>query len=334
MKHSPRILVTGAGGPAAQSVFKSIGAEAMLYMADVDPYAAGLYLVPEDRRWISPRGDAPDLIPRLLEYVTRHNIDVFIPTVDTELLPVTSARSSFEERGTRILAPASDCISLCVDKARLLEACTGIVPVPAGGILLETDPLKDYPGLAYPLLVKPRAGAGARGVVRCDTPEALARQPRDGSCLVQTYLPGMEYSVDVLVTPQGQVIAAVPRERLKIYSGIAITARTFHDARLEGFARAVASRIGLTFIGNVQFKNDTSGIPHLLEVNARVPGTMPLTMQSGVDMPRLALKALLGEKVAPCEWTESAVVRMWQETPVSLQEMAQMEKLGREVRQQ
>jgi hypothetical protein len=60
-----RILITGAGGAAAVSVWKSLAAEHELHMADMDPLAAGLYLVPPDRRLIIPRGDTPELVPAL-----------------------------------------------------------------------------------------------------------------------------------------------------------------------------------------------------------------------------------------------------------------------------
>ena len=60
-----RILITGAGGAAAVSVWKSLSAEHELYMADIDPLAAGLYLVPPERLLIIPRGDAPELVPAL-----------------------------------------------------------------------------------------------------------------------------------------------------------------------------------------------------------------------------------------------------------------------------
>ena len=61
-----RILMTGAGGPSAISVWKSLSAQHEIHMADMDPCAAGLYLVAEDRRLLVPRGDAPELVPALL----------------------------------------------------------------------------------------------------------------------------------------------------------------------------------------------------------------------------------------------------------------------------
>ncbi len=55
-----RVLVTGAGGPAAIG-FLTLAerADVDFYAADTDPVASGLYLVPAERRVMLPRGDAP-----------------------------------------------------------------------------------------------------------------------------------------------------------------------------------------------------------------------------------------------------------------------------------
>ena len=60
---SVRVMVTGAGGPAAVSVMKSLGADASvsLIAADMDPWAAGLYLVPPEARTLVPAGTRPPL---------------------------------------------------------------------------------------------------------------------------------------------------------------------------------------------------------------------------------------------------------------------------------
>jgi hypothetical protein len=54
-------MVTGAGGPAAVSVMKSLSADpsVTLIAADMDPWAAGLYLVPPDARTLVPAGLDP-----------------------------------------------------------------------------------------------------------------------------------------------------------------------------------------------------------------------------------------------------------------------------------
>jgi len=78
--------------------------------------------------------------------------------------------------------------------------------------------------------------------------------------------------------------------------------------------RAVARATGVTFVANVQCKRGRDGYPALLEVNPRMPGTLGLTIASGVDMPRLALDALLGRRVPDhLDFRELAVVRFLDE---------------------
>jgi len=97
-------------------------------------------------------------------------------------------------------------------------------------------------------------------------------------------------------------------------SGVSVGGRTVHDPEVENFGRAVARATGLTYVANVQCRRDRDGRPALLEVNPRMPGTLGLTIASGVDMPRLALAALLGRPVpAAMDFCERAVVRFLDE---------------------
>ena len=61
-----------------------------------------------------------------------------------------------------------------------------------------------------------------------DAPDELT-VPFDDSYILQELLPGEEISVDVLARRDGAVVAAVPRLRLKVDSGIAVAGETIHD---------------------------------------------------------------------------------------------------------
>jgi carbamoyl-phosphate synthase large subunit len=136
-------------------------------------------------------------------------------------------------------------------------------------------------------------------------------------------LPGAEFSIDVLGAPDGHVVAAVPRRRDKIDSGIAVAGRTVADPALEQFGRAVASAIGVLGVVNVQAKLDCRGEPGLLEVNARFQGTMALTQAAGIDMPLLAVQARRGHALpAALPFREIGVVRHWTEITVPIDEYA------------
>jgi len=307
-----RILITGAGGAAAVSVWKSLAAEHELHMADMDPLAAGLYLVPPERRLIIPRGDTPELVPALHEACQGRRIEALLPTVDAELVPVAAAGDSFKSIGVALPISPIECLRICRDKQLLMEAVRGKVPIPA------TEPLTEAVAArvdSFPRFAKPREGAGSRGVAKINNRDDLDKQPKDGSVMLQEYLPGEEYSVDVYVRRDGRVIAAVPRERMKIDSGIAVVSRTVNEPEIIQSAIRTADVIGIRGTANVQFKRAADGVFKLLEVNPRYPGTVPLTSAAGVDMPRLMVDELLGrplpDRIMP--FKELMVVRYWTE---------------------
>jgi carbamoyl-phosphate synthase large subunit len=307
-----RILITGAGGAAAVSIWKSLSADHELHMADIDPLAAGLYLVPPDRRLIIPRGDSPELVPALHRACTERRIEALLPTVDAELAPVAAERDRFESIGIALPISPVECLRICRDKQLLMEAVRGRVPTP------DSEPLTEAVAArvdSFPRFAKPREGAGSRGVARIDSRADLDKQPKDGSVMLQEYLPGDEYSVDVYVRRDGRVIAAVPRVRMKIDSGIAVASRTVNAPELIEAAVRTAEIIGIRGTANVQFKRAADGVFKLLEVNPRYPGTLPLTGAAGVDMPKLMAGELAGH-MAPdglLPFKELMVVRYWTE---------------------
>jgi carbamoyl-phosphate synthase large subunit len=308
-----RVLVTGTGGPSGVCIMKALADEPLeIYSADIDPYAAGLYLVDPSHRMIVPRGDAETFVPEIVELCVRERIDVLVPTVDSELLPLAMARTELADHGVVLVLASEQTLRDCLDKWTLHNRCVGSLRVP-DTVLVDAD--FDPADCTLPVIVKPRSGSGSRGVRRVDDHDELVRLPRDGTLLVQEYLPGTEYSLDVLARADGAIVAVVPRSRLKVDSGIAVTGRTVRDESLQRIGARVAQRIGLTSVANVQVKLASDGEPALLEVNPRFPGTMSLTVASGINMPRLCVQQALGVEM-PSEmqpFAEIAMVRFLEE---------------------
>ncbi|HEY0717119.1 MAG TPA: ATP-grasp domain-containing protein [Streptosporangiaceae bacterium] len=308
-----RILVTGAGGPAAIAAMKSLRAEPSveLLAADMDPWAAGLYLVPPEARTLVPAGAAPEFADTLLAHATALGVDVVLPTVDDELRPLASAREKFAAAGIKLMLADGGALDIILDKLALVTHCAGLVRIPRTELF---GPAVDPGSWSYPVVVKPRTGSGSRGIHIVGSAAELAAMDRSPALIVQDFLPGEEYSVDVLADTNGHVIASVPRVRARVDSGVSVGSRTVHDPEVEYFGRTVARATGITFVANVQCKRDRDGSPALLEVNPRIPGTLGLTIAAGVDMPRLALHALLGQRLpANLDFEELAVVRFLDE---------------------
>jgi carbamoyl-phosphate synthase large subunit len=285
-----KVLVTGAGGPAGVAVIRSLlkRSDAEVFAADMDGWASGLYLVAGERRRIVPPGRSEGFIDAVAALCAADDIDVLVSTVDAELPPLTGRR---EELSAVLAAPSAETIECALDKWRLARRCVGRLPVPRTR-LLDADAVAEV--WDFPVIVKPRRGAGSRGVRVVDSAESLAGLGEDPDLIVQEYLPGEEYSVDVLADADGRVVAAVPRTRTRVDSGVSIAGRTVRDETLEETAAAAAVAIGLTGVANVQLRRAADGTPSLLEINPRFPGALPLTIAAGVDMPSLVLDLALG----------------------------------------
>jgi carbamoyl-phosphate synthase large subunit len=331
MPDHPRLLVTGAGGPSGISILRDLLDEPIeLIAADIDPFAAGLYLVEPGRRAILPRGDSPRFADVLLEICRDQDVDLVIPTVDTELLPLAERRDDYAEAGVALIMASRRTLDACLDKWVLAQLCRDAVRVPETHLV---DAGFDPGAVELPVIVKPRSGSGSRGIRLVERREELEALERDGTLLVQEHLPGTEWSLDVIARADGHVAGVVPRARLKVDSGIAVTGRTLHDARLDAFARDVSRLIDLTTVANVQVKETADGEPALLEVNPRFPGTMPLTIAAGIDMPKLAVGEALGTPIpdGPLPFEDIAMVRYLEERFFSFDDIADLQRHAAEV---
>jgi carbamoyl-phosphate synthase large subunit len=318
-----RVLVTGVGGPAGVAVLRSLlrRSDVEVYAGDMDGWASGLYLVPAERRRILEPGLSPDFVDGIRKLCEDDKLDVVISTVDVELPPLAARRDDLG--GAVLAAPSVATLDVTLDKWELARRCAPLLRVPVTRLLNADGIALNW---TFPVIVKPRRGAGSRGVRLVPDRAALDAIEPDEALIIQEHLPGDEFSVDVLAAADGTIVAAVPRTRTRVDSGVSIAGRTVHDDGLESTAAAVARAIGLRGVANVQLRRDSEGVPALLEVNPRFPGALPLTIAAGVDMPSLVLDLALGVALPEkLEFRDLANVRFLEDVFVSPDEILHSE---------
>ncbi len=309
------VLVTGAGGAAAIAFLRAVEQDpnVTVHMCDMDPNAQGLYLVAPAFRHLLPAAQAPDYMERLLCLCHQYAIDVVVPTVDCELPKVSAHRRTFAEAGIHLICAERRAVMLCNDKLRLMKSLPA--DKPWLGWAAPYDETFDFDAVKVPFIIKPRAGSGGRDVTLIRSRDDLLGIPTDGRFLAQEYLPGLEYSVDTYCDANNRAVARVVRERIKVDSGVAVVSRTVRAPQVANAAAEIATAIGLRYVSNIQFKLDRNGQPKLLEINARFPGTMPLTVAAGVNMPAMCLREARRDSLASnYDYRCMAMVRSWQET--------------------
>ena len=189
-----RVLVTGAGGPAGVAVIRSLlqRDDVEVFAGDMDGWASGLYLVPADRRRILSPGKSPTFVDELIALCAEDAIDVLFSTVDVELPPLARRR---DELGAVLAAPSLDTLETCLDKFALAVRCAPLLRTPITHLVGPASSAAEWD---FPIIVKPRSGAGSRGVRLVHSRADLDALGDDDSLIAQELLPGDEYSVDVI----------------------------------------------------------------------------------------------------------------------------------------
>jgi len=319
--HPTRVLVTGAGTPAAVAFMQSAADTGVeLWAADSNRYAAGLYLVPAGRRVLLPPARSPEFAERLLIVCQALAIDVIVPMLDDELLPIASIRSRLAAARIGVLASPGPVVASCLDQWLLVQACLNHgVPVPRTKLLDRPMALR---GFARPFTIRRRLRTGWCDSTVVGEHSVAPTVPLDGSHIVQEYLTGDEYSIDVLAYSNGHIAAVVPRSRCRTQAGIPVAGSTLVDPELEELGRRTARALQLRSVASIQARRDATGTARVIEVCPRFPSGMPLTIASGVDMPALALSDALGN-TAPrkVEHRQVSMIHYWDEHFIETSEL-------------
>lgn len=143
----------------------------------------------------------------------------------------------------------------------------------------------------YPVFVKPDIGQGAVGAVTADSEMELTKilENREGLIICE-YLPGKEYTIDCFTDRFGRLRVSKLRSRERMRAGISVRSR---EIPIEMDIRKIADSLNnkLKFRGAwfFQIKKDADGRHKLLEVSPRIPGTMGLSRNMGINFPMLTL---------------------------------------------
>ena len=256
-----------------------------------------------DTAELVPRIDAPDYIDRLLDICTRHQIDLLIPLIDTELDLLSLHEQRFRDLGVTVLISSAAVNDICNSKKKTsLFFQTIGVKTPK---IYQLDQVEDR---NFPVIIKPNQGSASVGVYQIKNRTELnffANYVEDP--IIQELISGDEYTIDVLVNFQGKAISIVPRSRLETRAGETSKGITVKNPALIAAAKYVVESLpGAIGCITVQcFLQPNSEIV-LIEINPRFGGGYPLSYRAGADFPLWLLQLCAGKKpqVAIDEWED------------------------------
>lgn len=262
-----------------------------IYGADITNSAPALFFC--DHTCIVPRIRDEAYIPCLKKICSEEAIDALIPTIDTDLLLLSQHREEFGD--TKVIISRPEKIAVCRDKRLTADYFHSVglkSPSPV-------DDWKKYNG-GYPAFIKPKDGSSSIFAYKVEDEKELeyfAGMVPD--YIIQPFVSGTEYTVDIFCDLEGDPIYITPRIRMAVRAGEVLKTKIAQDDKIiNEMKQLIADYTPCGQITVQMIRQSSTGDDYYIEINPRFGGGAPLSMKAGADSAEALLRLLRGEKLS------------------------------------
>jgi carbamoyl-phosphate synthase large subunit len=313
-----RVLFTSAGRRVSlvrhfAGALRELGLKGKVVTADRQDLTAAAFVA--DAHELLPPVEDAGYVDAVKEVCRRHGINLLVPLIDPELHPLALRAAEFKALGVVPLVSSPAVNELCLDK-RQTAAFFARLGIRTPEIIDPQHLLADEPA-RFPVFLKPAIGSSSIGATKIQSAEELSfflgnvREP-----IVQEYLHGDEYTLDILADFHGRVRCVVPRLRLETRAGEISKGVTVKNRAIMAAGQHVVEALpGAAGCITVQCFLSAEGEICFTEINPRFGGGFPLSARAGADFPRWIVELVLGHDPATSidGWEDGVVMLRYDE---------------------
>ena len=287
-----RLLFTGVGRRielirAFRQAALSLGVNLKIYGADMTGNAPALAYCDCTRKVCGMKD--PNYIREISGICRADKIDLLIPTIDTDLLVLSENVSAFAP--TKVMISAPDKIAICRDKnntADFFEACGCLAP-------RTYNQGKKYNG-TFPCFIKPKDGSSSINAYKVESASELEMYTAQiEDYIVQPFIEGTEYTVDIFCDFSGKPVYITPRIRFQVRAGEVLKTEISMDEKIIEESRRIIEKFQPVGPMTVQLiRQKDTGDDYFIEINPRYGGGAPLSMKAGARSAETVLQLLMG----------------------------------------
>jgi carbamoyl-phosphate synthase large subunit len=290
-----KILFTSVGRrveliQAFRQAAEKLNIKLEIYGADITNTAPALFFC--DHIVVVPRIKDADYIPTLQRICNEDKIDALIPTIDTDLLLLAEHRDQFGD--TKVMVSKPDKVRICRDKRFTADYFQSVG-------LLSPRPVDDWQEYkeGYPAFIKPKDGSSSILAYKVENEnelKAYAEQVPD--YIIQPFIDGTEYTVDIFCDFEGNPIFITPRIRLAVRAGEVLKTKIAQDEMIiEEMKKLVGDYKPCGQITVQMIREKSTGDDYYIEINPRFGGGAPLSIKAGADSAEALLRLVRGEEI-------------------------------------
>jgi predicted ATP-grasp superfamily ATP-dependent carboligase len=272
------------------------------------------------------KGDGSEFGAAVVDFVRENPTRVVLPNGDGVIAALTPRREALAALGCVLALAPNSALEIANDKDRTLAVARKLgIDCPK---TMRIDSLDELPALLsefkFPFVLKPTTSWTEKSAGRLvpveviDETEAVEVIQRilaaGAGVLAQQWASGRREGVSLLIA-DGEVLASCAHVAYRTSPplGGASVMRESISAPPDIYASAVslAVAVGIEGVCEVEFRRDAENRPLLMEINARLAGTIENATRSGVDFPLLLWQWAAGLPVDRVSGYRTGVRTRW-----------------------
>jgi predicted ATP-grasp superfamily ATP-dependent carboligase len=262
----------------------------------------------------------------VLAFVREHRVRVTLPVGDANITLLAPHRERFAELGCMLAVASDAALEIANDKIRTLEVASKLdIAYPKSVEVNGVEDLREAEAqFGYPFVLKPTVSWTGRVANRmvptevvneAEAMEATTRYLATGcEVLAQQYATGRREGVSLFIV-NGKLLGycgCVAHRTTPPLGGVSVMRESIPvPEELLNAAVSLATTIGVEGPSEVEFRRDANGRPLLMEINARLAGTLENAIHSGVNFPLMIWQWGIGQPIEPVTSYRTGVRTRW-----------------------
>ena len=257
---------------------RNINPSAIVVGGDMDPQCLGAKVL-DKSKFLRMKKLDDFSSDDILKFLVSENISHVIPTRDGELSFWAAHKNILSERKISVMISDLSSIEKCNDKLTFYSSSQEL-PVPVIPTFLDLNQID-----SKTFVVKSRWGSGSSGIgLNLCRKEAFDHAEKINDPVFQPYIKGKEFSAETWIDHNGQCHGLVLRWRIQVVRGESHESKIFLNENWGNLIIDMFEKIrGLQGHCLAQIIVDEDCKLHLIEINPRLGGASPLSLEAGLN---------------------------------------------------
>ena len=257
---------------------RNINPSAIVVGGDMDPQCLGAKIL-DKSKFLRMKKLDDFSTDEILKFLVSENISYVIPTRDGELTFWAVHKEILSECKISVMISDLSSIKKCNDKLTFYNSSKELT-IPVIPTFLDLNEID-----SKTFVVKSRYGSGSSNIgLNLSREEAYEHAKKINDPVFQPYIKGREFSAETWIDDKGQCHGLVMRWRLQIVRGESHESKIFLNDNWGKLIIDMFEKIrGLQGHCLAQIIVDENCKIHLIEINPRLGGASPLSLEAGLN---------------------------------------------------